>query len=373
MSSNDVNYGQLVDIDINSDISEVFSKLAVSERTSSSVPKSVSSEPSSILKLKGLPYAATERQIRDFFNGQIVKTVRFVFEPDGRPSGLAFAEFETREEALKALSKNGEFLGDRYVRLLHVPVTEMEDQGRMLYTTGPPSMVHSGQMHTMEEGSPMLSLDHQHPLGPRSVSLPLTWHQMYPQPQHQLQPPSPITSVPTSSISAPLTFMPSFAASSTDLRLQLLPQHSRTITAQPLQYSAPQHQYNNSYLTGPTQPLPMEMAPPSSQILSLTSRSFLPLSPLTQQQRMPPGGVVRSSGCTAKVRGLPYRSTPMEILGFFEGYRYLPDSLQIGLDSLGRPSGEAWLSFLSPEETMRAVQDLNRQYLGSRYLELSLC
>lgn len=63
----------------------------------------------------------------------------------------------------------------------------------------------------------------------------------------------------------------------------------------------------------------------------------------------------------------------MEILGFFLGYQYLPDSLQIGLDSLGRPSGEAWLTFVSAEEAMRAVRGLNRQYLGSRYLELSLC
>ena len=29
--------------------------------------------------------------------------------------------------------------------------------------------------------------------------------------------------------------------------------------------------------------------------------------------------------------------------------------------------------WLSAEEAMRAVRGLNRQYLGSRYLELSLC
>jgi hypothetical protein len=41
--------------------------------------------------------------------------------------------------------------------------------------------------------------------------------------------------------------------------------------------------------------------------------------------------------------------------------QYLPDSLQVGLDSIGRPSGEAWLTFSSPEEALRAVRDLNRQ------------
>ncbi|GIL80509.1 hypothetical protein Vretifemale_9703 [Volvox reticuliferus] len=76
---------------------------------------------------------------------------------------------------------------------------------------------------------------------------------------------------------------------------------------------------------------------------------------------------------TIKIRGLPYGSSPTEILAFFQTYHYLPDTLQIGLDQLGRPSGEAWLSFSSPQEALRAVRDLNRHYLGNRYLELSIC
>lgn len=30
-----------------------------------------------------------------------------------------------------------------------------------------------------------------------------------------------------------------------------------------------------------------------------------------------------------QVRGLPYRSSPAEILAFFSGFQYLPDSLQV--------------------------------------------
>lgn len=36
----------------------------------------------------GLPYATTEQAIRDFFSEFAVVSVRFVYEPDGRPSGL---------------------------------------------------------------------------------------------------------------------------------------------------------------------------------------------------------------------------------------------------------------------------------------------
>ncbi len=83
--------------------------------------------------------------------------------------------------------------------------------------------------------------------------------------------------------------------------------------------------------------------------------------------------VQAASSPTVKIRGLPYRSSPSEILAFFQNYHYLPDTLQIGLDQLSRPSGEAWLSFASPQEALRAVRDLNRHYLGNRYLELSIC
>jgi hypothetical protein len=43
---------------------------------------------SSCLKLKGLPYNTSEQQIYEFFEGFKVGKVAFVYEPDGRPSGL---------------------------------------------------------------------------------------------------------------------------------------------------------------------------------------------------------------------------------------------------------------------------------------------
>ena len=41
----------------------------------------------------------------------------------------------------------------------------------------------------------------------------------------------------------------------------------------------------------------------------------------------------------------------------------------MGLDSLGRPSGEAWLTFVTPEEALRAVRDLNRKV----FLPTNMC
>ncbi len=86
----------------------------------------------------------------------------------------------------------------------------------------------------------------------------------------------------------------------------------------------------------------------------------------------PPIAVIGTDSKTVKIRGLPFRATPLDILNFFEGYAFAPESLQLGVDALGRPSGEAWLTFESSEEALRGVRERNRHYLGSRYLELSL-
>jgi hypothetical protein len=77
-------------------------------------------------------------------------------------------------------------------------------------------------------------------------------------------------------------------------------------------------------------------------------------------------------GLTVKMRGLPFRVSPQEVFAFFAGFALVPDTLQMGSDSLGRPSGEGWLAFSSCEEAERAARERNRQYIGSRYVELTV-
>eukprot|EP00976_Prorocentrum_cordatum_P039800 809095-Prorocentrum_minimum.AAC.1 len=53
---------------------------------------------------------------------------------DGTPSGMAFAEFDNGEEARRALSRDRAYMGDRFIKLIRVPRSEMEQQ---LSATGP--------------------------------------------------------------------------------------------------------------------------------------------------------------------------------------------------------------------------------------------
>lgn len=71
------------------------------------------------------------------------------------------------------------------------------------------------------------------------------------------------------------------------------------------------------------------------------------------------------------LRGLPYSSTPQDILTFFQGFPELTaDCIQIQRNTDGRPNGEAVVTFPSRAEAERAIQEKNRQNIGSRYIEL---
>jgi len=69
------------------------------------------------------------------------------------------------------------------------------------------------------------------------------------------------------------------------------------------------------------------------------------------------------------MRGLPYSATETDIVQFFAGFQMLavlPSTAPIN----GRPSGEAYVEFASPDEAQRAYIARNRATMGHRYVEL---
>lgn len=76
-----------------------------------------------------------------------------------------------------------------------------------------------------------------------------------------------------------------------------------------------------------------------------------------------------------KLRGLPFAATKDDIVGFFGGsITDLPplahDSIHIVTSMDGRPSGVAFVEFNSPEDARAAHQQMDRQSMGTRYVEL---
>eukprot|EP00879_Flechtneria_rotunda_P002171 GHRR01002357.1.p1 GENE.GHRR01002357.1~~GHRR01002357.1.p1 ORF type:complete len:188 (+),score=58.58 GHRR01002357.1:32-565(+) len=123
------------------------------------------------------------------------------------------------------------------------------------------------------------------------------------------------------------------------------------------------YQLSGMSLSGPA-------ARPSNGSMSMVQ--LMPHAYAPAATAAPAMAVIGTDSKTIKIRGLPFRATPLDIFNFFENYDVIAESLQLGVDALGRPSGEAWLTFTSSEEALRAVRERNRHYLGNRYLELSL-
>ena len=71
-----------------------------------------------------------------------------------------------------------------------------------------------------------------------------------------------------------------------------------------------------------------------------------------------------------KMRGLPFRITFEEIFEFFKNYSPLEKSVQIQIGSDGRKNGWGAILFSDENSAQAAATDLNRQYIGSRFVEL---
>ncbi|XP_010935296.1 uncharacterized protein [Elaeis guineensis] len=76
-------------------------------------------EYTEVLKLRGLPYSATQADIVDFFaEFELTEDkVHIACRPDGKATGEAYVEFPSAEVAKKAMCKDKMMIGSRYVEL----------------------------------------------------------------------------------------------------------------------------------------------------------------------------------------------------------------------------------------------------------------
>ncbi len=71
-----------------------------------------------------------------------------------------------------------------------------------------------------------------------------------------------------------------------------------------------------------------------------------------------------------RLQGLPYNVTQEEILRFFDGFEVKEGSIK--LDSSRGSSGSGYLKLMSAKEAARAVRELDRKFLGNRWVSVSM-
>uniref|UniRef100_A0A0N5AJ77 RRM domain-containing protein n=1 Tax=Syphacia muris TaxID=451379 RepID=A0A0N5AJ77_9BILA len=78
-----------------------------------------------VVRLRGIPFSATPKDVKEFFDGLEVADVVIDKEPGGRPSGEAFVKFTTKQHAELALERNKNHMGARYVEVFRSSTDEM--------------------------------------------------------------------------------------------------------------------------------------------------------------------------------------------------------------------------------------------------------
>ncbi|EOD11302.1 hypothetical protein EMIHUDRAFT_55470, partial [Emiliania huxleyi CCMP1516] len=81
----------------------------------------------SVVKMRGLPYKVTRNDILEFFAGLSVPLngVHLMFNEREQPTGEAYVEFSSPEDRERAMSKDRQHMGGRYVELFRVSRAEM--------------------------------------------------------------------------------------------------------------------------------------------------------------------------------------------------------------------------------------------------------
>lgn len=73
-----------------------------------------------------------------------------------------------------------------------------------------------------------------------------------------------------------------------------------------------------------------------------------------------------------KIRGLPYQVRYEEIADFFRDHRYIEKSAILGVGADGRKNGFGSILFEDQETASLAAKELDGNYIGERYVEISV-
>lgn len=76
-----------------------------------------------VVRLRGLPYAATEADVRDFMDGVLLSElpdcIVFAHGLDGRPTGEAYVDLADEQSLALAMTRHKEVVGSRYIEVFN--------------------------------------------------------------------------------------------------------------------------------------------------------------------------------------------------------------------------------------------------------------
>ncbi|KAL2634576.1 hypothetical protein R1flu_006055 [Riccia fluitans] len=343
---------------------------------------------SNVVRLRGLPFSASETDIADFFKGLdmgpdgVVICVNF----QGRSTGQAYVQFANAELANKALERNRQHIGSRYIEVFKGHPADMQGALRMvgrgsgtvngggnLLTTGIPGM--SGNPDMRYTGVVRMR---GMPYSCTSADITAFFKGM------QVVPDGIFLCTHADGRPTGEAFV-EFLNEETAARAMQLhrePMGSRYVelfrsTKGEMMTAVQQRMYGMfSGAGGFSQFGAVSQVSQMPGMMGAFGMHSLTGMNVAAVQAAGLGGMtsVQTLGDTSehvciKMRGLPYNAGQRDIIEFFEGYNIVSNGVHIVMGATDRPTGEAFVEFVSTEETQRAMER-HRQNIGSRYIEL---
>ncbi|XP_066249366.1 heterogeneous nuclear ribonucleoprotein H [Euwallacea similis] len=93
---------------------------------SEEIPYGIKEELDYIVKLRGLPWSATEDDVAKFLGGEGIREVHLTLSKEGRPSGEAFVELDSMTDLERVETRDKEHMGSRYIEVFKVKRAEMD-------------------------------------------------------------------------------------------------------------------------------------------------------------------------------------------------------------------------------------------------------
>eukprot|EP00898_Chlorokybus_atmophyticus_P005946 jgi/Chlat1/6352/Chrsp44S05910 len=323
-----------------------------------------------VVRLRGLPYSATEEDIMEFFKGlEIVPNgIILGVTAQGRATGEAFVEFANEQDVASAVERNRQMMGRRYVEVFRSSHGDMQHAAkRGGYSPRPGAAVSTSS----STAAGYVAAGHPDPAYEGVVRM---------------------RGLP---YSATLADVYNFFSG-----LEIVPDGIYLLTTPDgrfsgeayVEFSSEDHAHasvsRHMQRIG-SRYIEVFRSNKGDMLEAMRQRGAAPAaygaSQLTygagQVPAMGPGmmapGVsgVGGENAVLKLRGLPFSATEMDLAAFFEGYGVVMNGIQLVYSSYegrgeGRPTGEAFAEFVSPAEAARALRERDRKNVGSRYVEI---
>ncbi|GMS96033.1 hypothetical protein PENTCL1PPCAC_18208 [Pristionchus entomophagus] len=278
------------------------------------------SEEGRLIKLRGLPFSASDKDIKEFLSDVEVEEVVFGRNAEGRPSGEAFVRLASKDDVKAALLKNKQHMGKRYVEVYDSKPEEINRaRGLGPQRNGPPALRDIGHPLPLMHGPPMpgFEMDARSPRG--GMGGPPCGPPMWDDGRGGGMPP--------------------------------MMEMERTFPQRPSRIVDYDEMYEG-------RGGPIRAVPPS---MGMYSRA----SPYDGGG----GGGVEDWNSPTKIlmKGLPFDVNPHAIERFFAPLRCF--DIKIGFNEERRPSGDGSVEFGTISETREALQR-HKQTIGQRYIEL---